>query len=145
MIRAIDRRNNMSPHSPLATSKKLEEAYKSPTQKSPTQAQKLRAKAMLTSKEFQELNTSIQTIFAKALEIQPINPIAFVAEELRHAGLMKNNKLTKSPSQKLRKRVAILEQQVEQVNALPPVRPSERNNNTTKNPRRYQRNIKRSK
>jgi|TARA_B110000091_G_C13482468_1_gene336782 hypothetical protein len=124
MNRAIAKRESMSPHSPARVSQEL--ASSSPKRSSPTNAQKLRSKAMLSSTAFITLNDTIQTIFAKAIQQQPLDPYAYVADELRHAGLIRaNNYLSKSPSQKLRMRIEKLEEQVDgtDANALPPIRP----------------------
>ena len=77
--RSIDRRNNMSPHSPAKTAKKLEEQSKaSPQRKSPSQNQKNKAKQMLTSPAFQKLHCAVQKIFADALDINPGTFVFFV-------------------------------------------------------------------
>ena len=79
---------------------------------------------MLSSSAFVTLNETIQTIFAKAIKQQPLDPYAYVADELRHAGLIRaNNYLSKSPSQKLRLRIEKLKEQVDGTDALPPIRP----------------------
>ena len=102
--KALDRRTNMSPHSPSRH-------RSSPTKKLPSNNKK--AMTRLTSDAVQSLHIHIQHIFAKALLLEPSDPIAYVADQIRQAGL----------------EIAAKKQSYK----LPPVRPIE--SNTNKNPR----------
>ena len=113
---AMDRRNNLSPHSPASRHQ-----TQSPIKKSNNNSeQNQKAKLRLTSPAVQTLNNVIEKIFARALVLQPVDPIAFVAESIRSAGLEHSqNKQNKQHSK-----------------FLPPVRPTI--SNTKKAPRRHQ-------
>jgi hypothetical protein len=76
---ALDRRSNMSPHSPARLKK--DQTLSSPTFKHNPK----KARARLTSDSVQKLSTVIQHIFARALIVQPVDPIAYVADQIRLA------------------------------------------------------------
>ena len=118
---AMDRRNNLSPHSPASRHQ-----TQSPIKKSNNNSeQNQKAILRLTSPAVQTLNNVIQKIFARALVLQPVDPIAFVAESIRSAGL--EHSATRSKQNKKNKQHS---------KSLPPVRPTI--SNTKKAPRRHQ-------
>ena len=116
---AMDRRNNLSPHSPASRHQ-----TQSPIKKSNNNfsEQNQKAKLRLTSPAVQTLNNVIEKIFARALVLQPVDPIAFVAESIRSAGLKHSATCSKQNKQHSK--------------FLPPVRPTI--SNTKKAPRRHQ-------
>jgi hypothetical protein len=113
---AMDRRNNMSPHSPARR-----QMESSPVKNADTSEQNHKAMLRLTSPAVQTLNAVIQKIFVRCLAVQPVDPIAFVAESIRVAGL--EHSATHSKKSK-------------QSKFLPPVRPVI--SNKKKPPRRHQ-------